>query len=214
MNRITILLLATIVTLNLSAQQIDAKAKGILDKLSAKTKAYTSIKAEFQFSISSKKDGVGEIQEGAVTLKGNKYNLLIKGQEVISDGKTVWTYIKESNEVQINAISSDENDGNLSPDKLFTLYEKGFKYKFVEEKNNIYSINLYPNDANAKSFHRITLFIDKIKNEIKEVKVFGKDGSETSYKIKTFTTNITITDSQFTFDKTKHPKVEVIDLRD
>lgn len=213
MNKIITFVVATLFAIQINAQD-DPKAKSILDNLSKKTKAYTSIKAEFLLTITSKKDGVNEIQSGSIQLKGNKYNLSIKGQEVISDGKTVWTYIKESEEVHINTISSDENDGTFSPNKLFTLYETGFKYKYVEEKNNIHSINLYPKDASSKAFHRITLFIDKVNNEIKEVKVYGKDGSEATYKIKTFTTNTALPDSLFTFDKAKHPKVEIIDLRD
>lgn len=213
MNKIITFVFATLFAIQINAQD-DPKAKSILDNLSKKTKAYTSIKAEFLLTITSKKDGVNESQSGSIQLKGNKYNLSIKGQEVISDGKTVWTYIKESEEVHINTISNDENDGTFSPDKLFTLYETGFKYKYVEEKNNIHSINLYPKDASSKAFHRITLFVDKIKNEIKEVKVYGKDGSEATYKIKTFTTNTALPDSLFTFDKAKHPKVEIIDLRD
>ena len=213
MKKLIALALTTIFALNINAQE-DTQAKTILDNLSKKTKAFTSIKADFQFTVSNKKDGVNETQEGSIQLKGNKYNLSIKGQNVISDGTTIWTYIKESEEVHINNLSEDENDGTFSPNKLFTLYETGFKYKFVEEKNNIYTINLYPKDASAKSFHRIALFIDKLKNEIKEVKVYGKDGSEMTYKIKVFTTNTALPDSLFTFDKTKHPKVEVIDLRD
>lgn len=213
MNKIITFVVATLFAIQVNAQD-DPKAKTILDNLSKKTKAYTSIKAEFLLTITSKKDGVNESQSGSIQLKGNKYNLSIKGQEVISDGKTVWTYIKESEEVHINTISNDENDGTFSPDKLFTLYETGFKYKYVEEKNNIHSINLYPKDASSKAFHRITLFVDKIKNEIKEVKVYGKDGSESTYKIKTFIANTALADSLFTFDKAKHPKVEIIDLRD
>lgn len=213
MKQLIAVVLTTIFALNINAQD-DAQAKTILDKLSKKTKSYTSIKADFQYTIVNKKDGINEAQDGSIQIKGNKYNLSIKGQDVISDGKTIWTYIKDSEEVHINNLSEDENDGTISPNKLFTIYETGFKYKFVEEKNNIYTINLYPKDASSKSFHRIALFIDKLKDQIKEVKVYGKDGGEMAYKIKTFTTNSTLPDGNFTFDKAKHPKVEIIDLRD
>lgn len=213
MRKLLAVVLTTIFALNINAQD-DAQAKSILDKLSKKTKAYSSIKATFQYTIINKKDGINETQDGAIQIKGNKYNLSIKGQDVISDGKTIWTYIKESEEVHINNLSEDENDGTISPNKLFTIYETGFKYKFVEEKNNIYTINLYPKDASSKSFHRIALYIDKLKDEIKEVKVYGKDGGEMTYKIKSFIANSALADSNFTFDKTKHPKIEIIDLRD
>lgn len=213
MKQLFAVVLTTIFALNIHAQD-DAQAKTILDKVSKKTKSYTSVKADFQYTIVNKKDGINETQDGSIQIKGNKYNLSIKGQDVISDGKTVWTYIKESEEVHINNLSEDENDGTISPNKLFTIYETGFKYKFIEEKNNIYTINLYPKDPSAKSFHRIALFIDKLTDQIKEVKVYSKDGGEMTYKIKTFIANSALPDGNFTFDKAKHPKVEVIDLRD
>lgn len=212
MKKISLLIFAGIFAFNIHAQ-IDTKAKGILDKLSAKTKSYSTIKADFVYSMVNKSDGVNESQNGKIELKGDKYVLSIQGQDIISDGKTIWTYIKESEEVQINSISEDDDEG-ISPNKIFTLYEEGFKYKFVEEKDNIQTINLYPKDANEKPYHRISLFINKTKGQITKVKVFGKDGTLTTYKIKTFTPNTTISDARFTFDKSKHPNVEIIDLRD
>lgn len=212
MKKITTLLIASIFAFNLSAQE-DAKAKEILDKLSAKTKSYSTIKADFQYSLVNKTEGLNETQSGKIEIKGNSYLLNIQGQDIISDGKTIWTHLKESEEVQINSVSEDDEDG-ISPNKIFTLYETGFKYKFVDDKNNIQTINLYPKDAESKPFHRITLMIDKTKNQISEVAIFGKDGTNTTYKIKSFTPNSAIPDSHFTFNKSKHPNTEIIDLRD
>jgi outer membrane lipoprotein-sorting protein len=212
MKKIIALLFAGVIALNVNAQD-DAKAKGILDKLSAKTKSYSTIKAEFQYSMINKTDGLNETQSGTIEIKGNSYLLSIQGQDIISDGKTIWTHIKESEEVQINSVSEDDEEG-ISPNKIFTLYETGFKYKFVEEKNNIQTVNLYPKDAESKAFHRISLMIDKVKQQITEVSIFGKDGTQTIYKIKSFTPNTAISDSRFTFNKANHPGVEIIDLRD
>ena len=75
-------------------------------------------------------------------------------------------------------------------------------------------INLYPNKADEKEFHRIALYINKVKTQISKVKVYGKDGSTTIYSIKAFTANAVIPDSNFSFNKTKYPKFEIVDLRD
>ena len=206
------LLLITATSFSAIAQ--DQKAKSILDKLSSKTKAYKTIKAEFKFTISNKSEGINESQIGKIQIKGDKYFLSISGQEVISNGNDVYTILKDAEEVQINSISDDEEEDAINPTSIFTLYETGFKYKYIKEDKGIHIINLYPKNAEDKEFHRIALYINKAKNEISKVKIYGKDGSKTIYSITTFTANSTIPDSKFTFNKSKYPKYEIVDLRD
>ena len=214
MKKILIVALTTLISLGSFAQEVDAKAKGILDNLSAKTKAYKTIKADFKFTISNKSEGLNETQTGKIQIKGNKYFLSIAGQDVMSDGKTIYTVLKDAEEVQINGIPDEDEDDFISPNKIFTLYETGFKYKYIKEEKGEHIINLYPKQADEKDFHRIALYINKVKNQISSVKIFGKDGSTTTYNISAFTADSTILDSKFTFNKTNHPNYEVVDLRD
>jgi outer membrane lipoprotein carrier protein len=213
MKNIVIITLTSLIGLG-SFAQTDTKAKAILDRLSAKTKAYKTIKADFQYTISNKSEGMNETQSGKIKIKGDKYFLSIQGQDVLSDGKFMYTIIKESEEVHITNIPEEDEEDYISPNKIFTLYEEGFKYKFVKEENGIQIINLYPKEAEEKSFHRIVLFINKAKTQITKVKVYGKDGTNFIYKIKTFTPNISIAETSFTFNKSKYPNYEKIDLRD
>ena len=208
------LLLTGICTLNtVSAQeQGDKKAKGILDELSAKTKSYSTIKADFSFTVTNK-DNKTDTQTGTLYLKGDKYKLEIKGQEIISDGKTVWTYLKDANEVQINNVDATATEG-INPTTIFTMYEKGFKYKFDKEEGTTQTINLYPTNPDKKKFHTVKLTVDKTKKQINGMKVSMKDGSTYTYNIKTFTPNTEIKDNLFVFDKKSHPGVEEVDLRD
>ena len=211
MRSIALLLIASLSFMSVSAQQ-DTKAKSILDKLSAKTKAYKTVKADFQFIMVNKADGTNESQSGSISIKGESYNLSISGQTIISDGESMWTVIKDAEEVQIAEIDEEEEDA-ISPSKIFTIYEEGFKYKYVKEDAGMHIINLYPKDAADRAYHRIALYINKAKNQISKVKVYGKDGTVTTYKIKTFTPNATIPASKFTFNKANYPKYEIIDLR-
>ena len=194
---------------------IDSKAKIILDEVSVKTKSYTSIKAEFTFSMENKADNISESQEGTLLLKGEKYRLEIAGQEIISDGKTVWTYLKDAGEVQINEPEYEE--GAINPTNIFSIYEEGFKYRFFKEEiqdgRSVQLINLYPVNANEKSFHTIRLSIDKNKKQLITIEIFGKEGNTYTYEIKKFSTNLTVEDSHFRFKPSSHPDVEVIDLR-
>ena len=214
MKKLSIIVLTSLISLTSFGQEVDVKAKAILDKLSAKTKSYSTIKAEFQYSISNKSEGISEKQTGKIQLKGDHYFLSIQGQDIMSNGKGIWTVIKESEEIQINDMPDEDEEDYISPNNIFTLYEDGFKYKFVKEENGMQIINLYPKAAEEKSFHRIALYINKAKNQISKIKVYGKDGSVFTYTIKSFITNQAIPDSKFTFNKTKYPGYEIIDLRD
>jgi outer membrane lipoprotein-sorting protein len=198
--------------------QEDAKAKAILDEVSAKTRSYSNFKTTFSQTLENKDAKINETQEGTLTIKGNKYRLEIAGQEVISDGKTVWTFLKDANEVQINNVDPNSSDA-ITPTNLFTIYEKGFKYKYEGEKTEngkaVHNITLHPKDPKGKPYHTIKLTIDKAAKQITSFRVLSKDGNNFTYKVKTFTPNVPeITDSIFTFNTAKHPKVEVIDLRE
>lgn len=212
MKNLIFLFISSLIALS-SVAQDDVKAKAILDKLSTKTKKYTSIKTTFDYQIVNKAEGLNEKQAGSLQIKGEKYYLSIKGQDVFSDGKSIYTLLKDAEEVQINSIPDENEEDVISPNTIFTLYEKGFKYKYVKEENGNDIINLYPNNPQDKSFHRVEIQINKTKGEIYKVTVFGKDGTDMSYTIKTFTPNIAITDDTFVYSKAKYPKYDVIDLR-
>ena len=192
--------------------QNDPKAKTILDDLSAKTKAYTTIKAEFSFTTESK-DKKKTTQNGKLQTKGTKYKLEIPGHEIYCDGKTVWDYIKDADEVQVKDMETGGDDA-VNPSNIFTLYEKGYKYKFDGEDAVYETVSLFPLNPDKKKFHTVKLVIDKTKKQISSVKMMMKDGSTNTYEIKSFTGNAAIPDTDFTFDKKAHPGVEVEDLRD
>ena len=203
--------LLSVSILGTAAAQNDPKAKTILDDLSAKTKAYTTIKAEFSMTT-EKKDKTKDTQNGKIQTKGDKYKLEIPGHEIYCDGKTVWEYIKDANEVQVKDMETGGDDA-LNPSTIFTVYEKGFKYKFDGEDALTQTISLFPLNPDKKKFHTVKMVIDKTKKQISSVKMMMKDGTTTTYQIKSFTPNAAIPDTDFTFDKKAHPGVSVEDLR-
>ncbi len=209
--KLIIIAFLTIATVNIKAQD-DIKAKKVLDELSTKTKAYTTIKAEFEFT-NEKKDKSKDIQKGKIETKGNKYKLEIPGHEIYCDGKTVWDFIKDANEVQIKDMEVAGDDA-INPSTIFTIYEKGYKFKFESEDATIQTISLFPTNPDKKKFHTIKLFIEKNKKQISSVKMLMKDGSTQTYQIKSFVGNIDLPDTDFKFEKKAHPAVEVDDLRD
>jgi outer membrane lipoprotein-sorting protein len=213
--------LLSIVFLNsiiILAQDASNKAKLILDELSKTTKSYKTISTNFILTIEDKTKKQIDKQEGSLIVKGDKYKVEIPGQTIICDGKTIWTYLKESNEVQINNYDEKDSEDKITPTNIFTIYEKGFKYEFDKEETikgiTIQKIKLYPNDPKKKNYHTAILSIDKNKKQIISLKILVKDGSTNTYTVKKFTPNATINDHVFTFNKDNYPNVEVIDLRE
>lgn len=210
MKRVVVMALLTASYFTIDAQT-DAKAKVILDDVSAKTKTYTTIKAEFSF-VTEKKDKTKDTQNGKVQIKGSKYKLEIPGHEIYCDGKTVWDYIKDANEVQVKDMETGGEDA-INPSTIFTYYEKGFKYKLDGEDATTQTISLFPINPDKKKFHTAKLVIEKAKKQISSLKMLMKDGTSQTYSIKSFITNASIPDSDFVFDQKAHAGVSVEDLR-
>lgn len=199
----------------LALAQYDPKAQAILDEMSNKFKTYTSYKATFTYSMNNTAAGVKEPEvKGDITVKGNKYKLTLPKQEIFNNGTTVWTYMKDVNEVNISTY--DPNEDDMSPSKIYTMYKKGYKYIYVGDKtvgSTVHQmIELVPEDRKNR-FSKVKLEISKTDKSIKNWKLFEKNGNIYEYKVTTFTPNVAVDDATFSFNKAKYPNVTEIDLR-
>ena len=196
--------------------QNDAKAKTILAGVSKKYRSYDVVKADFTFTLDNQQAKLKESQQGTllVKAKANKYKVSMQDQDLLSDGKSQWTYLKEDNEVQVT--DADNSGEALNPAKIFTLYESGYKYLYTGDTksgNKVYQmIDLSPLDT-KKSFFKIRLSIDKVAKQISNVLIFDKNGNKYTYTVKSFSAVSKVPESTFTFDVKKYPGVEVVDLR-
>ncbi len=223
MKKLTALAFAIIFSIGIFAQSNrelghDPEAKKILDKLSLATKSYKTIKINFAYTLENQQAKVKETYKGYAFLKGSKYKLTLTGTEIFSDGKTVWTYLKDAEEINISEFDEDD-ESVFNPAKLFTIYEKGFKFKYVGDdtkgKVKLQVVDLFPEKPKKKKFTRVRLKINPVKNQIVSIKTFGKDGNNYTIKINEFSTGMVLPEILFSFDKNRYPKdIEIIDLRD
>ncbi len=192
----------------------DKAASQILDKVSKNYRSYKTIKANFKIKIFNKQDKSSQSEKGTLYVKGKKFRVEMDGQEIYCDGKTMWTYLKDANEVQISNYNPKGND--INPSEIFTVYEKGFLSKFIGEgkKGSVVTenIELTPTDK-KKPFFKVKLTIDKVAKKIMDMTVLNKNGVESLYEITGFSSNISMEDSFFKFDKKSKPGVAEIDLR-
>mgnify|MGYP003577011388 CR=1 FL=1 len=216
MKKIMVLLVVAISAAGVACAQTDTKAKAILAQVSKKYKAYDVVKADFVFTLDNQQAKIKETQQGTlyVKAKANKYKIAMTDQDLISDGKTQWTYLKENKEVQVTTV--DDSGDALNPAKIFTIYEQGFKYLYTGESKaggKVYQmIDLSPTDT-KKSYFKIRLSIDKNAKQIASATIFENSGNKYTYTIKSLVPNVKVAESTFSFDPKRFPGVEVVDLR-
>jgi len=195
--------------------QYDQKARTILDAMSDKYSKISTYKATIVSSLVNEIDGINEKMSGEITVKGNKFRLKIDGQEIYNDGSTVWTYLSEVNEVNID--NHDPEEELISPSKIYNAYKKGYKYVHLSESTVSGSVcdevDLVPENAKDSQFFKIKLFISQKDRGLVRWTIFEKSGSKTIYDINDFKSGMTVSDAYFRFNKSEYPGVEVIDLR-
>lgn len=214
MRKLLMLAVLAIGMMTQTANAQDAKAKSILDAASKKMNSLKSLKANFALSVKSASGKTAQTKKGSFFMKGDKYRVSMSDQEIICDGKTVWTYVKASNEVQISDYNPSE--ATVSPTKLFTnFYDKEYKYNYDGTKTfagkTADIIEMTPVNT-SKQFKKVLLAIDKA-HVIAGGDVFEKNGNQYHYEVSGFTPNAAVSDATFIFDAKKYPGVEVVDLR-
>lgn len=209
MRYFTTLLLA-LLTLTVFAQN-DPKAKEILDKAATKFKAYPAAEIDFTMAMENKAENINEIHEGKAWMKGNMYKLNLMDVENYYDGKVIYTYMPEVQEVNIKN-PNDEEEGFLNPTTLFDIHNQGFNQKLINNANGVAYIELIPKEK--KNFEKIGIWVNPTTSSIQKVTSFGKDGNDVVITIKNIKQlNPVPSETFFRFDTTKHPNVEVVDMR-
>jgi len=101
----------------------------------------------------------------------------------------------------------------MSPNKLFTIYEEGYKYSYVgaesEKGKRLQIIDLFPKESGA--FMKVTLAVDAAKNQLHKITILDKNGGTYAYLVTSFKSNTAV--APFIFNTTNYPGIEVIDLR-
>ena len=187
----------------------DEKAEKILKDLSTNTKSYIYMDVDFDFNFINTSQDINESQKGNIKINQNKFRLDLNQQLIISDDSIQWIYLKESNELQI--MEYDSQDEMISPNKLFTIYENGYKSQYIELKENNHIIDLFPIESNE--FKNIQLHIDQDKIQLKKIILFDKNGGSFSYSITKLITDKEIDENAFRFNEANYTDLEIIDLR-
>ena len=193
----------------LAAQAVSAQnnAEAIIRMMVNQMKSHKNVEMTYKYQVTS--EGITtDSQKGKAWLQGESYKVEMVEQEIISDGKTIWTYLIDEEEVMI----SNADDGvDNTPLKLLTSLDESYAATLtnMDAQGNA-TIEL----ANPKGqYKRITLKANASKLEIKSMDVYMEDDTKLMVTIDEMKFDQELDDKFFTFDTKKHPKVDIIDMR-
>ena len=193
-----------------AAQAVSAQnnADAIIRVLVDQIKSHKNVEMAFNYQLSPDGKNLGEAQKGHAWLQGEAYKIEMAEQQTISDGKTIWSYLIDDEEVMVSNASEGTDN---TPLKLLTSLDKSYVASLTNiDAQGIASIEL----ANPKGqYKRISLKVNTKKTELKSADIYMEDGSKLVVNVEEMKFDQKLDDKFFTFDAKKHPKVDVIDMR-
>ncbi len=200
MKRLCLILFVMLSAMGIYAQNA-AQARKILDKTAAMVGRKGGASANF--SVSGKYGN----SSGTISIKGNKFHAKTAQAIVWYDGKTQWTYMKNTQEVNVSAPTEAQQQ-SMNPYKFVNIYKNGFKLG-MKNVSGGWQIHLY---ATNQSRTIKEMYITIGKNYYPKTIKMRQGSGWTTISVSNFKAQ-NISDSVFRFNQKDYPQAEIIDLR-
>ena len=178
------------------------KSRILLDKVSKNLLNKENMNFDFVYKLDNSEEKITQEIEGNAQISGEKYKLNFMDIQQIYDGYKTYTIIPENEEINI-----ETGDGNsdlmIKPTSLLTFYTRGYRYEWDIEQivrgRRIQYIKLTPIEENTDVKY-LLIGVD-IKNlNLHKVIEIGKNGTNTTLKIKNHLYNFSLPDNHFKFN--------------
>jgi outer membrane lipoprotein carrier protein len=210
--RIFITLITLFILIVDSAGQNDPQAIKILDKFSSTATSAPSVSMKFLLINIDQLANTRDTTEGSVIISRNSYRLDLPENIIWFNGETSWSYLPAEEEVTITVPEKNDDSFQSRPSSLFTMYKKGYKNRLVEERQDSYLIDMYPEDIQS-DLVRVRLSISKPSLNLRSIEYKRKDGITIFIIIKEYNLKQIPGPGMFAFSPEKYKGVEVIDMR-
>ena len=198
------------IALVFAAQAVSAQnnAEKIIRVMVDQMRSHKNVEMAFNYQISPDGKTLGESEKGHAWLQGEAYKIEMTDQQTISDGKTIWSYLIDDEEVMVSNASEGTDN---TPLKLLTSLDESYVATLSGiDAKGIATIEL----ANPKGqYKRVTMKVDTKKTELKSADIYLEDGNKFIIKVEEMKYDQKLDDKFFTFEEAKHPEVDVIDMR-
>jgi outer membrane lipoprotein-sorting protein len=219
MKKIIILLFNIILCWNVFSQKeirngvvIDHTAEKIVNNVVSRLKADSPLSFNFNYTITKGRKQIDK-DKGSFLSFNDKYRVCCSSFNDYCNGKTLYHYVKSSNEVEV----SDIEDGNSMFNfiKIINQYSKTYRSKLikVDNVNNVACnvIDLVP--MKKSNISRVRIYSNRTNNRLLKMIIYIIEGNTYTYSFSAYKAKTRTTVNDFTFPKNKFPKVKIVDLR-
>lgn len=160
--------------------------------------------AQADFTVSGKKTGT---QTGTIAIKGNMFQARTKKAIIWYNGKTQWSYLKMTNEVNIST-PNEAKRMSMNPYTFILMYKNGYNLSMTTKGGN-YVVHMVAQNK-KRSVPEAYITISK---SYKPSVVRMRQGNDwTTIYVNNFVAK-NQPNSKFSFNAKDFPKADVIDLR-
>ena len=181
--------------------QTDAKAAEVLDKV-LEDLSDNGIRADFEGS-----------ETGFLLLKGEKFYLNNGNVQSWYDGKTQWSYVADTEEVNISHPTLEELQG-INPYLILMRYKSDFNYTYKgsQTRNGVKGHEIVLTPKHSEQSEVIRVFISKTYHPL-AMKMEQNGQTLSEINVISYKTDQKLEDGMFRFNKSLFPNAEIIDMR-
>lgn len=188
-------------------------ARSILDTTAEKLRSSGGIKATFE-ATQFKGTNASGTTSGTIYVQNGKFKIVTSGMTTWFDGRTQWTMLSGSNEVNVSNPTQAELQ-QLNPYAFLDLYKGGYT---LSAKSATYQGRKCEEvrmtaQSRGNSIQTMIATIDPHSHMPLSVRVKDDRGNWVRIRVRSISTRQQFDGNLFRFDQKAHPDIEVIDLR-
>jgi outer membrane lipoprotein carrier protein len=212
MKIIALFFFTSLLTTSFVQGQNDPQAIKILDSFSSNATKAPSVSMVFRMITTDLTENRTDTLEGSIILSKDKYRLNLGDNIVLYNGETIWNYLTVEKEVTITKPDKKDHSFQNRPSEIFSMYKSGYKSRLIDEKSDIYLIDLYPEDAKS-DLVRVRVAIKRSDLSMQSLEYKRRDGLVITLQISEYNLKQKPAPDTFIFQPEKYKGVEINDMR-
>lgn len=180
--------------------QSNPKSDNIIKASQNKFNSLGDVIADFSYTLSGPDMKKPVVKKGTMTLKKSKYMVIFPDEEMYCNGKYTWVVMKADQEIVKSDFDPKED---LSPDRLYKMYENDVKSDYSGEEAGAHKVTVFAKNDDGDIWKTV-LWIGIESKLIQKAIMYKRNGSQYQYDMTNIRVNTGVSDAIFNLDEKKY----------